>query len=81
MEMHKVSRDDLLDVEELTVKLQESISAVLADQVLYLSMPALIGATIRCILSQCETVEQAVFYKDVFLHLFEAVIKQRNVTN
>lgn len=79
MSIPKVSQDDLLDVEELTVKLQDQISDILADTVLYLSMPALIGATIRCILSQCETVDQANFYKDIFINLFDQATKVRDV--
>lgn len=74
-----VSQDDLLDVMELTNKLQDNIYAVLEDTVLYLSMPALIAATIKCMLHQCESVDQAKFYRDLFVTLFEEAFKDKRL--
>jgi hypothetical protein len=78
-EILKVPQDDLLDVMELTQKLQHQISIVLEDTVLYLSMPALVAATIKCMLHQCESVEKARFYKDLYIYLFEEALKDSDL--
>jgi hypothetical protein len=79
MQIPKGSRDDLLDVMELTDKLQQQIANVLNDNLIYLSMPALIAATINCMLSQCDSIEQAHSYRDLFVSLFGEAIKDHTV--
>lgn len=75
VEIPKGSKDDLLDVMELTSKLQHQIANVLNDNLMYLSMPALIASTINCMISQCESVDQAKSYRDLFINLFEEALK------
>lgn len=75
MEKPPIPQDDLLDVAEMTQKLESYISNVLKDNEITLSMSALMSATINCILGQCETLEQVVFYRNIFMQIFDSSIK------
>ena len=78
-EVVQVPKDDLLDVLELTHTLQQKIYIVLKDSPLYLSMPSLMSATIRCILHQCDNIEQAQYYRDVFMESFDQALKDSDL--
>lgn len=75
--MHKptIPQDDLLDVMEMTKKLENYISSVLKENELTLAMSALMSASINCILGQCKTLDEVVFYKNVFTNIFESSIR------
>lgn len=70
-----VPQDDLLDVMEMTKKLENYISSVLKENELTLAMSALMSASINCILGQCKTLDEVIFYKNVFTNLFESSIR------
>jgi hypothetical protein len=71
MEKHTVSQDDLLDVMEMTQKLENYISNVLKDNQTTLAMSALMSATINCVLGQCTTLNEVVFYRNIFAQIFD----------
>ena len=75
MEKPDVSQDDILDVMEMTEKLESYISQVLKGSELSLSISALMSATINCILIQCKNVEEANTYRDIFTKIFDYAIK------
>jgi hypothetical protein len=75
MEQIPLSQDDLLDVTEMTRKIEGHISEVLKDNDLVLAMSALISASINCILVQCKTMEHALLYRNIFMGTFDFAIK------
>jgi len=75
MEQIPLSQDDLLDVTEMTRKIEGHISEVLKDNDLVLAMSALISASINCILVQCKTMEDALLYRNIFMETFDFAIK------
>jgi hypothetical protein len=74
-EILQVPKDDLLDVLELTNALQHKTYLVLKDSPIYLAMPALMSATIKSMLHQCESAEEARYYADIFISLFVQALK------
>ena len=75
MEMPDVPQDDLLDVMEMTQKLEAYMLHVLRDNDMILSVSALMSATINCLLGQCKTLEEVMFYRNVMIQLFDTSIK------
>ena len=75
MEKRSISRDDLLDVMEMTEKLERQINNILRGNERPLSMSALMSATINCMLSQCKYVEDVISYRDAFISILDGTIE------
>lgn len=80
METSPVSQDDILDVKEMTQKLETYICSIFRDSEPNLAMSALMSATINCIIVNCKTVDEIELYKDIFMHIFDSVIKPENIS-
>lgn len=74
-----ISPDDLLDILDLRDALEKQISLVLHDQQMNLAMSALIATSIKCVLSQCETLREASFYRRVFIEMLNNSIDSRKL--
>jgi len=75
MQKNTISNDDLLDVMEMTKKLESYIYKTLKDNELNLAMSALMSAFINTILAQCDTLDDVMFYKNIFLQIFNSSVK------
>jgi len=75
VENPEVPNDDLLDVMEMTQKLESYICDVLQENEMTLCMSALMSATINCILAQCQTLDEVVFYRNIFMDIFDSSIR------
>lgn len=75
MDRPDVSNDDLLDVTEMTQKLEKYISKVLKNNEVTLAMSALMSATINCTLAQCRTLDEVIFYRNIFTQIFDNSIR------
>jgi len=75
MDQPAIPQDDLIDVMEMTQKLESYISRILQDNELSLAFSALMSATINSILAQCETLDEVVFYRNVFMQIFDSSIR------
>lgn len=76
MERPAIPQDDLFDVMEMTQKLESYMSEVLNDNNLTLAMSALISASINTMLAQCKNLEEVMFYRNIFMQIFDSSIKQ-----
>ena len=70
-----IPQDDLMDVMEMTQKMETYISNVLKDNEVTLAMSALMSASINCMLSQCRSLDEVMFYRGVFMQIFDSSIK------
>lgn len=75
MENPNVPQDDVLDVMEMNEKLEAAMSNILNGNEMDLSMSALMSATINCILGQCNTLNEAFFYRNIFVSIFDKSIR------
>jgi hypothetical protein len=75
MEAPHIPRDDIIDVEEMTKKIESYICYVLQDNQRNLAMSALMTATINCMLAQCKTFDEVLFYRNIFMQIFDETIK------
>lgn len=70
-----ISPDDLQDMRELVDDLQEAIGVILYDQNFDIAFSALMSATINSTLGQCETIDEVMMYRNVFINGMNAFIK------
>lgn len=75
MEEPQIPQDDLMDVLEMTQDIEAFISDVLRDNDLNLALSALMSATINCMMAQCNTLDQVVFYRNLFMQMFDSSIR------
>lgn len=75
MDNPAVPQDDLLDVMEMTQKLESYMTHILKENEMTLSMSALMSATINCMLGQCKTIDEVVFYRNIFMQIFDSSIR------
>lgn len=70
----KIPEDDLMDVIEMTQKLEKAMNDILDDNQRTLAMSALMSATINRIISECDTIQQVFFYRNLYFNIFDASI-------
>ena len=75
MEEPQIPQDDLMDVLEMTRDIEVHIARVLSENELNLALSALMSATINSILSQCTTLDEVVYYRNLFMLSFDRSIK------
>ena len=75
MEIPQIPQDDLMDVMEMTQKIEAYIACVLKDNERNLAVSALMSATINCILMQCKTLDELVFYRSLFANMLDSLIR------
>jgi hypothetical protein len=79
MQTPNIPQDDLLDVMEMTKKIENFISKTLKDNELSLSVSALMSATINSMLALCSTLDEVVFYRNLFIQVFDSSIRNINI--
>jgi hypothetical protein len=72
---NNISHDDVLDVVEMTEKLEKIIDELFDENSRDLVFSSIMNASIYSILKQCETMERALFYKNMFMRVFDNSIK------
>lgn len=75
MERPQVSHDDLTDVVEMTTKIEGYINGLVKDVEPNIAVSSIIGSCINSLLLQCESVEQAVFFRTILLQLLDVSIR------
>ena len=75
MEIPPIPQDDLMDVMEMTNKIESYIANVLKDNDRNLAMSALMSACINSMLCQCKTLDEVVFYRNLFMQILDNLIR------
>jgi DNA-binding phage protein len=78
-EKSQIPQDDLMDVMEMTQKIEKYITRVLRDQDPQLAFSALISASINCLFAQCKTFEEVVFYRNLFIEILDRSIRMMKI--
>lgn len=73
--------DDILDIKDLVAKIEPFISDFLEDVDLHVALSALMSTTIRLVAVQCDTVEEMIFYRNLFFKGFDTYIRQTKLRN
>jgi len=75
MEVPQIPHDDLMDVMEMTQKIEMYINYVLKDIDGKLAMSALMSASINCMLAQCKTLTDVMIYRNLFIQILDNSIR------
>ena len=71
----QIPQDDIQDVIEMTHKLEKEMNDVLRGQDHCLAMSALMSASVNCCMANCETLEEVVFFRNLYIKIFDNYIK------
>jgi hypothetical protein len=74
MHVPQIPQDDLIDVMEMTNKIEEYISLVLKENDQLLAISALIGASINSLIENCKTYEELILYRTIFFQILDNCI-------
>lgn len=75
MELPEIPNDDLIDVMEITNKLETSICDILEDNDKALAMSALMSASVNIMLRQCKSLGDVIVYRNIFIHILDSTIE------
>ena len=79
MKKPPISQDDLTDVQELTDKLEHYIFEVLAGQQRNIGMSAIMSAATNVLIVECETYDQMIAYRNVFMNILDNAIELNTI--
>jgi hypothetical protein len=74
MQKLPISQDDLVDVKEMSEKIQDAVSEILEGNDMCLCMSALISATINSMVEQCNSVGELKYYGSLFFAILDTCI-------
>jgi hypothetical protein len=72
MELPHIPQDDLIDVMEMANKLEACIYDILEGNNENLAISALMSATINVTLGQCSTLAEVIFYRNIYMKMFDS---------
>jgi hypothetical protein len=75
MEHPQVPQDDLMDIMEMTNKLEQFISDTLQGYPNTLAVSALMSAVINSLLAQCQSLNHVLYYRNIFVLMLDGAIK------
>jgi DNA-binding phage protein len=75
MDRRNISQDDFMDVMEMTSKIESYLHELLKDNDRNIAFSALIGAFINYMLGQCKTLDEVVFYRNLFMKILDNSIR------
>ncbi len=73
-----VPQDDLMDVMEMTNKIEAHVLHILKENEMHISMSALMGSFINCFLVHCDTPESRIHYGFIFTQILVRSIEAIN---
>jgi len=76
MQPPDVSRDDLLDVMEMTEKLETYIYKKIKGNERSLGISALMSASINSMIGLCSTMDEVIVLRNTFIQIFDTAIKE-----
>lgn len=78
-ELPDIPKDDLMDIIEMTDKIEVFINTLLEENQTHIGMSALMGASINCMLAQCDTLDEILLCRNAFMRLLDACIRDTQV--
>ncbi len=76
MDPNLIPQDDIDDVLEMTADLEDAFADILKGNELDLALSALVTAFINSVVAQCDTIDEVMFYRNAFVRLFDASIRE-----
>lgn len=80
-QMPSIPQDDLIDVMEMTKALEKQISETLNGNQSSLAISALMSASINCMVAQCKTLSELMFFRNIFMQTIDSAIVAIKINN
>jgi hypothetical protein len=74
-EIPSIPQDDLMDVMEMTQKIENYICKTLKGNEHKLAMSALMSSSVNCMLGQCKNLDEVIFYRNLFMQILDTSIR------
>ena len=74
-EPHQIPQDDLIDITEMTQKIEDCIFVILKDADVHIAISALMSATINTLIAQCDNLSEVKFFRNLFVKALDNSIK------
>lgn len=71
-----IAHDDLLDIQELTSKLENFMLETFEGHDKRICLSALMGATLNCSIGNCKTLYEAQMLRNIFVSVFDKAIQK-----
>lgn len=75
MELPHIPQDDLMDVMEMTSKIETYICTLLRDNDSTVGISALMSGSINAMIAQCKNLEEVLFYRNLFIQILDISIR------
>jgi len=60
---------------EMTDKIEAYIHKILKNNECHIGMSALLSATTNCLFAQCNTIDEVIFFRNMFMEILDRSIK------
>jgi hypothetical protein len=79
MQDRQVTKDDFIDVMEMTEDLEDSIAYIFDENEASICMSALVNASINSMIDRCDTVDDFIFFKNCFIRMCDIAIRNDRI--
>lgn len=77
MGIRHIPEDDIIDIMEMSEKIERAIYNILDDLDIEVAMSTLMGAMINCMIAQCESIDELIFYRNSLVNILDDIILAR----
>lgn len=81
MELPEIPQDDFMDVMEMTNTIEAFVINILRENDRDLAMSAMMSATVNGMISQCQTLDEVMFYRNLFIQILNISIQTIQIEN
>lgn len=81
MERPSVPHDDITDVMEMADNIERCVCQILEGNDKNLAFSALISATVNCVTGQCKSLNEMVYYRNLFVQIFDGSLQEIKTRN
>ena len=78
-QLPQIPQDDVIDVMEMTDRMEKYMMRVLKNQDPNLGMSALISASINCLWALCNSMDEVVFYSNMLMSVLDNSIRHMQI--
>ncbi len=79
MDWLQIPQDDVIDVMEMTDRMERYIRRVLRDQPTPLAMSALISASVNCLWAHCNSMDEVILYRNMLMSVLDRSIRHMQI--
>ena len=79
MDGYSIPHDDVIDVMEMSQKIEAHIHATVKGNDRNLGMSAIMSSCINAMLIQCKTLDEVLYFRNLFVQIIDGSIRSINI--